>query len=265
MAVEITAPDNTKTNFTFPADAAPYFQHVYASFGMQQGNDGYGGQYVVFSHAGISSPYSIDDSFTNSLPDASFSLAGPQYGAQIVPPGSVLYDKWLLPASGFTGQISPDLRNWVDAGQTNTWNFAGYGWLPLAKADLPGTGQNYFRMIKRVATQLQVLLPGETNAPGTVSGKIGTPTNQKAGVAFDITVNACDSTWHVVSSVTDKVSFSSTDPGAGLPFDTALVNGTKTIVAQTALNAGTWTVTATDVTADSTIAAATSSPIVVDP
>jgi len=30
-------------------------------------------------------------------------------------------------------------------------------------------------MVKRAFTQLQVLLPGETNAPNTTTGKIGTP------------------------------------------------------------------------------------------
>ena len=40
--------------------------------------------------------------------------------------------------------------------------------------------------------RLQVLLPGETAAPGTSSGKTGTPNAQTAGIPFYVTVNACD-------------------------------------------------------------------------
>ena len=37
-------------------------------------------------------------------------------------------------------------------------------------------------------TQLQVLLPGETEAPGTISGKTGTPQAQTVGVPFTFRV-----------------------------------------------------------------------------
>ena len=70
-------------------------------------------------------------------------------------------------------------------------------------------------MLKRVATQLQVLLPGETNAPGTATGKIGTPLPQAAGIPFDITINACDATWHIAAS-TDTVHLTTDDP-SGYP------------------------------------------------
>ena len=42
------------------------------------------------------------------------------------------------------------------------------------------------------ASRLQVLLPGESPAPGTSTGKTGTPLAQTAGVPFAITVRACD-------------------------------------------------------------------------
>src|SRR5512146_96681 len=41
-------------------------------------------------------------------------------------------------------------------------------------------------------THLQILLPGETAAPGTSTGKMGTPRDQTAGVPFDVRVRACD-------------------------------------------------------------------------
>ena len=46
----------------------------------------------------------------------------------------------------------------------------------LAAMEQPGAGE------------LQVLLPGESAAPGTGSGKTGTPTAQVAGVPFTVTV-----------------------------------------------------------------------------
>ena len=48
--------------------------------------------------------------------------------------------------------------------------------------------------------KLQILTPGETAAPGTGTGKTGTPTAEVAGTAFSVTVNAVDANWNVVST-----------------------------------------------------------------
>jgi hypothetical protein len=48
--------------------------------------------------------------------------------------------------------------------------------------------------------KLQILVPGETAAPGTPTGKTGTPTAQTAGSAFTVTVNAVDTNWNVVAA-----------------------------------------------------------------
>src|SRR5258706_12933167 len=53
---------------------------------------------------------------------------------------------------------------------------------------------------------LQVIVPGETAAPGTAAGKSGLPSSQTAGVAFNVTVNAVDAYWNTVSSTVDVVS-----------------------------------------------------------
>ena len=45
--------------------------------------------------------------------------------------------------------------------------------------------------------KLQILLPGETAAPGTATGKTGTPSAQTAGGAFNVTVNAVDANWNL--------------------------------------------------------------------
>src|SRR6185437_5025948 len=95
-------------------------------------------------------------------------------------------------------------------------------------------------------TKLQILLPGETAAPGTASGKTGSPSAQTAGGAFNVVVNAVDANWNVVSS-TDTVGITSTDANAALPANTALVAGTKTF-SITPKTAGSKTFTATDIT-----------------
>src|SRR5205814_2351763 len=95
--------------------------------------------------------------------------------------------------------------------------------------------------------KLQLLVPGETAAPGSATGKSGTPTTSTAATAFNITVNAVDSFWNVVNAVSDTVDITSTDANATLPADAALVSGTKTL-SVTFKTAGSQTLTASDIT-----------------
>jgi hypothetical protein len=74
--------------------------------------------------------------------------------------------------------------------------------------------------------RLQVLLPGETAAPGTSSGKTGTPSPQTAGIPFHVTVNACDASWTLVPAVTHTIRILSSDASASLPASAQLVGGT---------------------------------------
>ena len=46
-------------------------------------------------------------------------------------------------------------------------------------------------------SRLQVLMPGETAAPGTTTGKTGTPNAQTAGASYTVTVNAVDANWNL--------------------------------------------------------------------
>jgi len=107
-------------------------------------------------------------------------------------------------------------------------------------------------------SRLQVLLPGESAAPGTATGKFGTPASQVVGIPFDVRVSACDDSWNTVASITDVVRLTSTDATASLPAATALQAGTRTL-AVTINAAGSFTISATDQT-DNTIPVATSSP-----
>src|SRR5204862_1198779 len=75
--------------------------------------------------------------------------------------------------------------------------------------------------------KLQLLVPGETAAPGTATGKTGTATARTSGLAFNATVNAVDANWNLVSS-THTVGITSSDSSATLPANAALSAGTKT-------------------------------------
>jgi len=108
--------------------------------------------------------------------------------------------------------------------------------------------------------RLQVLVPGEAAAPGTATGKTGTPSTQGVAAAFTIAVNAVDARWNVVSS-THTVRITSSDPAATLPANAALIAGTRTF-SVTLNTAGSRTVTATDDT-DASRTANTSSAITV--
>src|SRR6185503_15965502 len=47
--------------------------------------------------------------------------------------------------------------------------------------------------------KLQLLVPGETAAPGSATGKNGSPAAQAAGTSYNVTVNAVDANWNLVS------------------------------------------------------------------
>ncbi len=110
--------------------------------------------------------------------------------------------------------------------------------------------------------RLQLLMPGETAAPGTGTGKTGAPSAQTAGTSLNVTVNAVDANWNVVNTVTDTAGITSTDANAALPANAALVAGTKTF-AVTAKTAGTATFTSTDIT-DGSKTANTSPPTTIN-
>src|SRR5207247_1324838 len=66
-------------------------------------------------------------------------------------------------------------------------------------------------------SKLQILVPGETAAPGSATGKTGSPTSQSAATAFNVTVNAVDANWNLVNTATDTVGLTSSDSNAVLP------------------------------------------------
>ncbi len=108
----------------------------------------------------------------------------------------------------------------------------------LAAWSLTGNAASFLR--------LQVLMPGESAAPGTGSGKTGTPIAQTVGVPFTVTVNGVDFNWNLINT-NDTVKIVSSDANAGLPPNAALVGGTKSFTV-TLNTVGAATITASNVT-----------------
>lgn len=108
-------------------------------------------------------------------------------------------------------------------------------------------------------SKLQVLLPGESPAPGTATGKIGVPRAQTVGLPFNVLVRACDDAWNTDVTVTNLVRLGSTDESATLPAPTTLVAGELhlTVVMNAA---GSFTVSAKD-ESDPTIPEAVSAAV----
>ncbi len=267
--ITVTAPDGATTNFVMDAEAAALFNApVTVYVGSQPGNTGYVGSGYVFSNVKITGvPAPVDDSFAGPdlNPDLWAVAADNAPGVFIAPAGAAYFLQWTLPAVGFDPQVAGTLGAgpWTDLNPANARKIGADMRLLLAASELPPGTTAFFRMTQRQFTKLQVLLPGETAAPGTPTGKTGTPTPQNVGVPFDIIVNAVDDAWNLAATGRDTINLTCTEPFATLPADAALVAGTRTFTV-TLNDVGTHTITATDVT-DGTKTANTSSSVTVNP
>ena len=110
-------------------------------------------------------------------------------------------------------------------------------------------------------SQLLVVAPGQTNAPGTTNGVGGTATAQTAGTAFAVKVLASDAYGNLINTETDTIGITSSDATAALPANAALVNGANSF-SITMKDAGNWTVTASNLTDN--VTSGTSSAITVN-
>jgi len=271
--VTLIAPNGNSTNLIFPAYNVGYFAeqtspgfNVY--LGMQANNADAMNQAVVYANFAVSntaSPFSenfLTDTFLDTTNIWRSSVSGGPKGVFIVPSGSASWVSWTLPDSGFSLQTAPVLNNplaWITP--TTGPIIAMYGLRSqlLASSEIPAGNMAFFELIKRQATQLQVLMPGETNAPNTLTGKTGTPTAFNAYDEVDVTFNTVDATYHIVST-TDTLNLTSSDSSAivNTP-NPALVGGTVTVPIYFG-TAGSWTVMAAD-TSNTNITSATSSAI----
>jgi hypothetical protein len=280
----ITAPDNSVRSASLPADVASIVSGndagntaLTAYFGIQPNNPVGIAKPAVFSNIKISGTgTTINDSFNLGYLDTTntWSILSDNQKDVTVGTGDLLYYlSWTTPNDqGYSTLLAASSVHgpWLDLVPSAGWmTLNGSDSAMISKANLQATlGETstaYFRLIKRVFSQLQVLFPGETNAPNTLTGKIGTPNpislSADSGLV-NVTVNAMDSTFHIVNSG-DAITFSSvTDPTA-ITTGISLVNGTATQAIQFDATGG-QTVTATDTT-NTNIPAATSSSLTVGP
>lgn len=280
--VTLAGPGGAVTNFTLPLGIVTNFPDpLNVIFGGEPNSPANFGQDVVLSAASVSGnvvPVSDDFLADAVLDTGTWSpLSGDINMVQlIVPDPGAWWVKWSLPDSGFGLQTTKKLAQpsvWVTltgpdavAGPFTSFSSSGSRFVLVPGSVLGTNSPAFFRLKQQVFTKLQVLLPGETTARGTPTGKTGTPGSQAVGVPFNVTVNAVDNNWTTISNITDTVHITSTDTGpngALLPADAALVNGTGTfsLIFQ---DPGSFTVTAGDVT-DNTKTSGTSSSVTVAP
>jgi hypothetical protein len=242
-SLTLTAPNGSSTNVTIPDYVAALYNGYVGTY-LYSGPNGSTanlGQYCTFSaykitgvgtpvnenltSGGLVSPfletisqnYFYTGNYTNHPPDQIFATSAT----------NVYWLAWTLPDAGFSSVASPTLSNptWTTL-SGNIFQNGSQHWLALAPSQLPSAKTGFFALIQRNAYQLQVLLPGETNAPNTPTGKIGTPIPQTDSAETMVTINMCDQNWNIVNS-SDQVNLTSSDELADLPSpDGFLVNGT---------------------------------------
>jgi hypothetical protein len=215
------------------------------------------GERIVVSQIGISGvdPISVDTATTdNFLADSSLDTnswtVNAHFNASILfePTNSAYEVNWTLPDNGFSLQQNSSLTNIVlgpSVSQPVITMPPGRK-VVIPQSTLPPGNVAYFNLIKRTFTKLQVLLPGETNAPNTPTGKVGTPAVH-AGNIYTVTINAVDATWNLVNAPGDSISVTTTDGNDLLIEPGSLVSGTTTGQIDFG-DPGSDTITATDTT-----------------
>ena len=179
-------PGGVSTNLTIPeawlqvwdADAGVGGPVAYAYFGDDSFTAANQGQMWLssVSISGGSSGAGITNNFTASLDTTAWGAAN---NTTVVSSPSLLVS-WTSPAAFYTLEATESLEPPI------TWEaitnnpavpvtmYEVYTNLHaiVATADLPSTNATFFALNRSVAVALQVLMPGETNAPGTATGKI---------------------------------------------------------------------------------------------
>jgi len=248
-----------------------------ARFGIQNfGNTANGGVPHDWARISVSGTVGIqiNEDFTkegtNQL-DATIWDLGHNDGVgvvNLVPTNAPYWIKWTLPDSGFGligGASLLDHTNWNTPVGLASISQGGKKWALIPGASLPIGSSSFFTLINRPFSKLQILLPGETNAPNTPTGKTGTPDPVSFGASgvINVTINAVDSTYHITAAPGDIISLTSSDAAAGTSAPAALVNGTVTGQVYFSTT-GSFTITATD-TSNANITNVTSSSVTVGP
>jgi hypothetical protein len=220
----IIAPDSTSYPFVVdPGLVTGLANPVYITFGLNPSvnSPAIVGESVVVSQIAIQGVGSLssvaavtnDNFLADSQLDTNSWVVNALYAPSIwfVPTNTAYSIDWTLPDSGFSLIQSPSLQS-LSIGTPVQFPVAlltpGAREL-IPRSSLPAGNSGFFALIKRTYTQLQVLVPGETAAPNTLTGKTGTPILETNGMAFDVIVNAVDANFNVVNN-NDQVQI--TDP-----------------------------------------------------
>lgn len=252
----ITTPGGATYTTNFPPGVIEQFSenpHMQIAVGVVPGELTRLGQKVILKGVkitGTPGQPNVDSQFVDQALNTniwSINASSPTQGVQPVPSTAPFWLSYTLPAQGFSVQSSDKLvgGTW---GSPTLASFSGAGktYALLGSDQLPGANAGFYRMLKRVGTKLQVLLPGETAAPGTPTGKTGTPTPQTSGLEFDVVVRLVDNNWYPVTAPNDLLRLrTNDDTTAVLPPDANLLSGTVTFKLTLWLEAN-YTITVTD-------------------
>ena len=115
----------------------------------------------------------------------------------------------------------------ADETSINRGNVNLEAWLP-GSPNINGTSDP-FTVHPGPFSRLQIVVPGESPLPGSVSGIIGSPASQAAGVGFAVDVYSTDQWWNPIPS-NDQVRITSSDPAASTPVTGTLSNGTAPVL-----------------------------------
>jgi len=269
-SITTRSPSGDEAAATLPTDVVPLFDKTMQVYvGVVPGDVARIGQMVVLNSVKITGAPGAPDVNSDFLAQPLDTnvwerIAASANGVLEVPTDAAYWVDWTLPALGFGLDASADVVSdaWKSPNTAASFDVGGKHRALVRQGDLPGESAGFFRLIKRAFTKLQILLPGETAAPGTPTGKTGTPLPQVAGTAFDVIVNAVDDDWNLATITTDMISITTTEPTATLPANKTLAGGSTTF-SVTFNDVGSFTGTATDVT-DNTKAPVTSAPVTVD-
>jgi hypothetical protein len=133
----ITAPDNSRTNFTIAASDADYFQDpLFVYLGTLPNNDANIGQSATFSHLQVSgSAGAIDDSFASLDATTWVKYAEDSSGVFITPADARYWVTWPLPDFGFSGLYATDnLTKKLGSSQWLSLPTSATGWIDMGGA-----------------------------------------------------------------------------------------------------------------------------------
>lgn len=248
----VTAPDASSKDLVIPADVEAAAADVsdgtsaMVYIGGQNNSTANIGIPMVISQIGITNGAIISDKFTasplntNSLWSV---LQSSSFGVTVQTNDQLSYVYWQTPNDGgFSGlTIAGSLTGtWYDINTPGTWYVVQpdadtiYHQTLVTKssvhAALNGAENQmaFYRLVKRQMSGLQVLFDGETNAPNTVTGKTGTPAPVYYDTPVNVTINAVDSTYHIVSTG-DAIQLTTTDSGAMFTANPNLQLGTVVV------------------------------------